>query len=262
MHITTTEPSSDRTGAGATIIARANASVSEVPFVSMKNWLDALTLNSSSPQQFSSQACVKAKQQTPLPTRIPERKTALGALWAVAVFAVRYLDRVMHNALRLLKVPIAFLCFLCFLALSIHSLKPLLYSAFGPVCSVPVVSKFAFYHYLVPPDGTSQEEDILRLFNASYAHFERVIEGTASGSALAHRLDFAHMAMSDVEALVRNSDLASRDVIADAIQDTKDAAGTIAQELSDLDAKATFVTDRCVPVSNDVPRTQRGLTCN
>ncbi|KAF7986413.1 hypothetical protein HWV62_31143 [Athelia sp. TMB] len=137
----------------------------------------------------------------------------------------RYAVDVLTNAILLLRRPLSFILFLWLFALLLSRVHHTLRTALAPLCYIPGVSALC-----APSTSTTHAPrwaDYPHLMDAQSGAFEELLDASGGGSELAIEIKTSEIAAIDLATLVRVSNLRSRDLIADTLDEfVKDARKT------------------------------------
>jgi hypothetical protein len=163
-----------------------------------------------------------------------------------AKFTMKYAKDVVHQAVRLLRMPLSVLLFLWMLAMILGRVSHTLRTAFSPLCLVPVISSSAMCSYRVsnvPGSQTPQWADYPKLVDVQSATFEQLLDQSVGGSGLALEIKKAEMATMDLVTLVRLSELTSRELLANSLVEFVGDAKKTGRGLQKLTSKIGGAVD-------------------
>jgi hypothetical protein len=171
------------------------------------------------------------------------------------IFTMIYCLCIFRRAIMWLQRPLSLLVFFWLLRL----ISPIFRAPLAPLCNLPGISRLEICFSDEPSpgkpivDGSRHEPlwaDFPRLLDVQTTAFERLFSQIAGGSGLSMEIKKAEIATSDLVTLVRASDLSSRELLADLLEQfTRDARRT-ARRLQRLNAKFNGGMDVYVSLSS------------
>ncbi|KAI0044174.1 hypothetical protein FA95DRAFT_1562541 [Auriscalpium vulgare] len=171
--------------------------------------------------------------------------------------ATGYTLDVVGTAVRLLKKPFGILLFLWLLAFILARISHLIRSTFWPLCIIPGFSRICDIpdtRHTAPAGqgdvGPPRWADYPRLMQAESQTFEMLLEEVTDGPGLALEIKKAEMATSDLAALVRVSDLKSRDLLANTLGDFVSDARKAGRGLQKFSSRVGGAVDNILSVND------------
>ncbi|KAK0204948.1 hypothetical protein DFS33DRAFT_1260048 [Desarmillaria ectypa] len=165
-------------------------------------------------------------------------------------FAFWYTLDVVHQAVRFLRGPLSFLVFLWVLAFLFGKISGVLQAALQPFCIIPGISHSLLCVSHPPHTRSPKQADFSALVEVQSATFEQLLDGSVDGSMLSLDLRKAEMATSNLAALVRVSQLRSRERLTDALSNFIGTAKEAAIGLQRFSTHVQYTVDRIVAVND------------
>ncbi|KZV63886.1 hypothetical protein PENSPDRAFT_757644 [Peniophora sp. CONT] len=171
------------------------------------------------------------------------------------VASARYAFSVFSISTRFMKYPLAVFLFLYLLALILGRVSSQLQTALQPLCYIPGVS-FLCSHpspYVSSDPGPPpppQWADFPRLVDMQGQTFEALLDESADNAGLSLEIKKAEMATADLATLVRVSDLASRERLADILTDFVGDARDTSRQLQRFSAQVNGALDSVMAVND------------
>ncbi|KDQ53183.1 hypothetical protein JAAARDRAFT_183506 [Jaapia argillacea MUCL 33604] len=175
------------------------------------------------------------------------------AISAGAVYTLRYALDVVKRSLWLLRFPLSVLLVIYVLGFIAGQLSRSIQTVFSPLCILPGISSSALCSYPSEPIQGSREPkwaDYTKLVDVQSGAFEHLLDETAGGSGLALEVKKAQMATRDLVALVKISDLTSKDLLAETLTGFVEDAGKTGKGLQRLSAKIGGAVDSVLAVND------------
>lgn len=188
-----------------------------------------------------------------------------------------YTGSILRPALRLLRIPLIFILALFFLSFILTHISSTLSSAFAPVCHFPGMSytsmcRWVYYnqpHNDTPktrPANTVHWADYPALVEVQSKTFEQMLDEAVSGattpSSLSLDLKKTEMATADLIALVRLSNLKSRDSLAETLSEFVSSAKGAGRALARLDSKMNGAMDSIMAMNDYALHAIEGARAN
>ncbi|RXW16329.1 hypothetical protein EST38_g9523 [Candolleomyces aberdarensis] len=197
----------------------------------------------------------------PLPLELPTLRTALYHILTFIVWLFEYTMSIVRPAVRYLRYPLIAIFFLFLLASLINGISSTLSAAFSPMCYVPIVNRMSICTWVTRMASQSQGgagkvrwADFPGLVGVQTRTFEQLVDDSlasgSSGSGLALNIRKAEMATADLIALVRLSDLYSRNSLVETLSEFIQDAKTTEQNLHRLDAKVNGAVDSIMAMND------------
>jgi hypothetical protein len=143
-----------------------------------------------------------------------------------------------------LRQPLSFFLFIWFLAVLIIRLNNTIRAAFAPLCYVPGISSSSFCVLPAYDENKAPKwADYPKLVDVQSVTFEQLLDESVGGSSLALEIKKAELATSDLVTLVKVSDLKSRDMLAESLNDFVDDARKAGRGLQKLNSKVGGAVD-------------------
>ncbi|KAK0469602.1 uncharacterized protein EV420DRAFT_1256776 [Desarmillaria tabescens] len=165
-------------------------------------------------------------------------------------FAFWYALDVVHQAVRFLRQPLSFLVFLWVLAFLFGKISGVLQMALQPFCIIPGISHSSLCVSPSPHARAPKQADFSALVEVQSATFEQLLDGSVDGSMLSLDLRKAEMATSNLAALVRVSQLKSRERLNDALSNFIGSAKEAAIGLQRFSSHVQYTVDRIIAVND------------
>lgn len=167
------------------------------------------------------------------------------------VASARYALSVFGLSTRFMKYPLSFLLFLYLSALILGRVSNQLQTALEPLCYIPGVSFICAHRssYVAGDDGPPpppQWADFPRLVDMQGQTFEALLDESADNAGLSLEIKKAEMATADLATLVRVSNLASRERLADILTDFVGDARDTGRQLQRFSSQVSGALDRFV----------------
>ncbi|KAG1730197.1 hypothetical protein EDB19DRAFT_2011936 [Suillus lakei] len=166
------------------------------------------------------------------------------ALSAGARHSSLYILDIFIQAVRLMCMPLSAMLFLWMMAFGMTRLSGALYTAFVPICYLPLVLSTTLC--AAPHPNVShipKWADFLQLMQVQSSMFEQLLDGSVGGSGL------LNLQTSDLITLVRYSDLQSNGILADLLMAFANDAKKTAQGLAKLSLKVGGAVDNAMAVN-------------
>lgn len=187
----------------------------------------------------------------PIPRTKPRWNEAMftASLFTALLFTLNYVFEVLRFALVILHKPLSLILVGYLLAVMASNLQATVgttfSSALAPLCVLPGVSRVAFCHAPVRKSAAEppQRADYPRLEEIQSATFERLLDDSVGGAGLALEIKKAEMATNDLATLVRNSQLTSRERMAETLRAFVDDAKRTGRGLQKFSAKVAAAVD-------------------
>jgi len=128
----------------------------------------------------------------------------------------RYISDILGTLFRVLKIPIPFIVAIISCIYIISLALAAVRTALAPICSVPIISLACPAFLFTKPNGPLKL-DFPGLLNIECMNLESLFEDTVEGPGLVRKMKKVEMEARDLVTQVRNSDLNSRDVLADSL---------------------------------------------
>jgi hypothetical protein len=215
------------------------------------NWEDL----PSKPRHYSSpkvSLVSNARRSRTVPLRQRLKRSAVvdevpikEALSAGAHHSSLYILDVLIRAVRLMRIPLSAMLFLWMMAFGMTRLLGALYSAFAPICYLPLVSSMTLCATPHPDvSHLPQWADFPQLMQVQSSTFEQLLDGSVGGSELSLEIRKAEFVTSDLITLVRYSDLQSNVILADLLTVFANDAKKTARSLTKLGSKVGGAVDK------------------
>lgn len=172
----------------------------------------------------------------------------------------QYTLSILRPAITLLRIPLSLLLFFFLLATLVNHAASTLSRAFAPVCYIPGIAHLApacrwvhAYDDVTRHDSKHTTKNVVKwadypaLVDVQSKTFEQMLdESMSSGSSLSLDIKKTEMATADLVALIRLSDLKSKESLAQNLGEFIVDAKSAGRSLHRLDAKMNGAIDRCV----------------
>lgn len=159
--------------------------------------------------------------------------------------------QILSNALWLIKKPLSWLFAFYLLATILSLVYPYavqsVFAAFRPICTIPGVSKLDLpFCFPTPPgfteEGRPKEARFPELIDVQ-GHFSSVLQESVGGTTLALDLKNSEVAVRDLNALVRVSDLVCKDELSLRLDDFVSSAKATSRGLTKFGSRVGGVVD-------------------
>ena len=194
------------------------------------------------------------------PLELPSRRRALRHTIVFVGWLCDYAMSIVRPAVRYLRYPLIAILFLFLVATLLNRVAATLSSAFSPVCYTPGFGFLPMCKWVArmnaPPAGPPGAQakvkwaDYPGLVEVQSRTFEQLVDDSlasgSSASALSLHIKKAEMATGDLIALVRLSDLHSKDSLAETLTEFILDGKIAERSLHRLDAKVNGAVDRYV----------------
>lgn len=182
---------------------------------------------------------------------------AVSTLNATIVYA---LD-VLRPALKLMKYPLILIVFLFLLATVLNGVADALKTAFSPFCFIPGVGNMAACRWINQPQDNYdthggmtkevQRADYPALIDLEAKTFDQLVDDSMGvAGSLSLNLKKTEVATKDLISLVKISDLASKDLLADTLVEFTNDAKVTSEGLNRLAAKFNGALDNIMAVND------------
>ncbi|KAH6909167.1 hypothetical protein BKA70DRAFT_1277683 [Coprinopsis sp. MPI-PUGE-AT-0042] len=198
----------------------------------------------------------RAPEEDPIPWEEAPRH----AVWTLK-HAVLYSLDVVRPAIKLMKYPLIVIVFLLLLATVLISVAGVFKSAFAPFCYIPGVNTMGACQWInyIPQaggHGTSTGKELQRadypaLVDLEAKTFDQLVDDSMGvAGSLSLNLKKTEVACKDLISLVRISDLASKDVLAETLVEFTNDAKVTSEGLNRLSAKFNGALDHIMAVND------------
>ncbi|KAE9388719.1 hypothetical protein BT96DRAFT_1003935 [Gymnopus androsaceus JB14] len=174
-------------------------------------------------------------------------------VWGAFLTVLGYLRNLLSKPARLsLSFPRSFRALFWIMPLII-ALISFIMKGVAPLCLIPGAGRYGIC--MAPPQELKpnfdfpQWADFPSLITAQTRTFEQILDDAAGGSVISLKLKKAEMAMSDIVILVKLSELASRDLLAETIVDFVKDARKAGHGLQLLGSKISGAVDQITSVN-------------
>ncbi|KAF6757167.1 hypothetical protein DFP72DRAFT_1007111 [Ephemerocybe angulata] len=191
----------------------------------------------------------------PVPTLIHSDEvihhTLTGIRWAVS-----YTFSIVRPAIRLLRIPLSLILFTFLMAAVLNRVASTLSAAFAPVCYIPGLSSTPACRWVHSYSAVSGGRDGVRwadypaLVEVQSKTFEQMLDDSMGSSSLSLDMKKTEMATADLIALVRLSNLASRESLAETLSEFVADAKNAGRSLHRLDAKMNGALDSIMAMND------------
>lgn len=165
-----------------------------------------------------------------------------------------YIQQIASSFFYLLKRPLSIILVLWVIAVILNTLSESLRAAFSPFCSLPFASRTPICKVInAGHEGTGRPlhaTEYPAMIEMQSKTFEQLLDEGVGGSSLSLEIKKAEMATADLIAVVRTSDLRSREHLADTLSNFIGGARNTARGLQKLNAKVSSSVDRCVSLQH------------
>ncbi|KAF8263573.1 hypothetical protein EI94DRAFT_1740560 [Lactarius quietus] len=168
----------------------------------------------------------------------------LGALPSAAN-VLRYIPDKLGPVFRVLKIPISLIIATISCIYIISLVSGVIRTALAPICSVPIISPACPAFVFTKPNGP-QEPDFPGLLTIECTNLESLLEETVKGPRLALKMKQVEMETRDLVALVRTSDLSSREVLADSLRMFVEDARKVSRGLTRFSSRVGVAVDNII----------------
>jgi hypothetical protein len=150
------------------------------------------------------------------------------------------------RAVRLMRMPLSAMLCLWMMAFGMTRLWGALYTAFAPICYLPLVSRSMTLCNTPHPNvlHVPKWADFPQLMQVQSSTFEQLLDGSVGGSELSLEIRKVEFATSDLIVLVRYSDLQSNVILADLLTAFANDAKKTARGLAKLSSKVGGAVDK------------------
>ncbi|KAF6748656.1 hypothetical protein DFP72DRAFT_992156 [Ephemerocybe angulata] len=188
--------------------------------------------------------------RTPTATRTNTSTTTshLSICWTIS-----YISSIVHPAIRLLRIPLSLILFAFLLASVAIRVASTVSVAFEPVCFIPGLSSTTacrWIHNHVANGDSLRWADYPALVEVQGKMFEQMLDDSTGSASLSLDMKKTEMATVDLIALVRLSDLASKEALAETLSefvlDAKDAG----RSMHKMDAKMNGALDSIMAMND------------
>ncbi|THH05860.1 hypothetical protein EW145_g4488 [Phellinidium pouzarii] len=165
----------------------------------------------------------------------------------------KYIHEVVTWFFYLLKRPLSLILVLWAVAFTLNSLSASLRAAFYPLCIIPGISRSPLCTRSIATGenaGHPQHAEYPKMVEIQSKTFEQLLDESVGGSTLALEIKKAEMATADLVAVVRTSDLKSKDILADSLGAFVNNARDTARGLQKLNAKVSGSVDNILAISD------------
>lgn len=160
------------------------------------------------------------------------------------IFPFRYVMDVLVNAMNFLRYPFAMLLALWVLSVALNRA---IFAIRTPFCRIPGISSLFLCDAIGPK--VPLWADYPKLVDVQSTSFEQLLDESLGGSELSLEVKKAEMVTSDLVTLVKFSDLKSRDMMAQMLQDFVSDARFTGRGLQKLNSKIGGAVDRLGQIS-------------
>ncbi|EMD33900.1 hypothetical protein CERSUDRAFT_117428 [Gelatoporia subvermispora B] len=168
-------------------------------------------------------------------------------------FTFAYVLDILSTVTRMMRKPLAVLLFLWIMGILFKQLNHTFSAVLGPLCYIPGISRTPLC-YTAPrrsgEDRAPRWADYPKLIDVQSSTFEQLLDESAGGSGLSLDIKKAEMATRDLIALVRVSDLTSKDRLADVLSEFVEDAKKTGRGLQKLNAKIGGAVDSIMAVND------------
>ncbi|KAJ2921936.1 hypothetical protein H1R20_g15149, partial [Candolleomyces eurysporus] len=200
----------------------------------------------------------------PLPLELPATRTALHHTLTFAGWVFEYAMSIVRPALHYFRYPLILILFLFLVASLFNKVAFTLSSAFSPICYAPGFSLTPMCKWVTQmasqPSGGEHDPhqvqwaDYSGLVDVQSRTFEQLAEDSltsgASGSSLSLHIKKAEMATADLIALIRLSDLHSKNSLVDTLSEFVQDARITETSLHRLDSKVNGAIDSIMAMND------------
>lgn len=186
-----------------------------------------------------------ASQPQPLRNKLGVDETVEGVINGTS-FAALYMLDVFNTAIGLLRRPLYLIVSLWMLAMLISVVSHAVRQAFAPLCYIPGLSSSSLCRPLDFGGGSGSQArwaDYPTLVNVQSTTFEHLLDESVGGSGLALEIKKAQLATTDLVALVRHSNLHSRNTLGDLLAEFGDDGKKTGRSLQKLGSKIRGAVD-------------------
>ena len=181
-------------------------------------------------------------RQSPLVEIDPDR--VKDAIVTGTSSSFNYAFDIFTRGMRLLRYPFALLFALWLFAFVVSKVTSTISFVLSPVCWVPGISSSPFCY--VGETRTPQWADYPKLMDVQSTTFEQLLDESVGGSSLSLEVKKAEMATADLVALVKVSDMRSRDMMAQTLRDFASDAKHAGRGLQKLSSRIGGAVDRYI----------------
>ncbi|RXW16330.1 hypothetical protein EST38_g9520 [Candolleomyces aberdarensis] len=200
----------------------------------------------------------------PLPLELPTTRTALHHTLTLIGWLFEYAMSIVRPALSYFRYPLIIILLLFLVAALLNKVTFALSSAFSPICYAPGFSLTPMCKWVTQmasqPSGGAHDPhkvqwaDYSGLVDVQSRTFEQLAEDSltsgVSGSSLSLHIKKAEMATADLIALIRLSDLHSRDSLVDTLSEFVQDARITEMSLHRLDSKVNGAIDSIMAMND------------
>jgi hypothetical protein len=210
-----------------------------------------VSLNNSGTRTFVKTVFVSNSRRIHRPKKLPRsvnnalfRDQVIGTCIAGTGTALEFSTDVIRRSIQWLRRPLSFFFFVWFLALITFKVFDMLRPAFTPLCILPGISYSVF---CAPVDNQESRSlkwaDYPKMMDVQSATFEQLLDESVGGSSLALEIKKTEIATADLIALVKLSELNSKDKLAGSLMEFVEDAKAAGRGLQKLNAKVTGTVD-------------------
>ncbi|KAF7789182.1 hypothetical protein EIP86_000119 [Pleurotus ostreatoroseus] len=163
------------------------------------------------------------------------------------LYAAKYFLEVLKATLYLLRTPLSLLLFVHILSLILLRVYVLCHAILSPLCWLPGVSKFPICS---SPPSIVRWADYPSLMDVQETRMVQLMDQSAGNIVISWDIKKAEMATSDLIALVKASDLRSRDLLASHLSQFVTDAKVVSRRLQKLSAHIGGAVDSIMAVND------------